>query len=357
MKRAIITAVCLLLAPAVALAAGSTANLSGDSGSGVAVITITGDTISYNILVSGLSSPDSASLSDGETTVDLAPTFAAGSAVGSVVDATAAADIEADPTAWTVTVGDGSSTLSGTLFGTGGEDAGTIALEMDSYDVQEGAGAATLRVGRMGNTTGQVSVSYRTVDGTAVAGIDYTAASGVLTWATGAGGYKTLTVPILANDVVDPERDFTVELFGVGGGAVLGSLDSAEVSIADDDNPTDPCVAGDTTACLSDARFQVAIDWATSDGRSGQAEKVDLTDDGAWFWFFNQTNPEMFVKVLDACTEGLGNRYWVFAAGLTNVEVTITVTDTGTGLVKVYENAQGTAFQALQDTSAFASCP
>ncbi len=356
MKRAILITACVLLAPALALATGFTANLSGDGGSGVAVITITGNTISYNILVSGLSSPDAAELSDGSTTIDLAPTFSGGSAIGSVSNA-AASDVEADPGSWTVTVGNGSASVSGQLLGTSGEDAGTLAFEMDSYEAQEGAGAVGVKVSRTGNTVGQVSVSYRTVDGSAVAGVDYTATSGTMTWANGSGGAKTITVPILANSVPDAARDFTVELFGPGGGAVLGSPDSTEVSIADDDSPTDPCVADGTTACLSDDRFQVVIDWAAADGRSGQAGKVDLTDDGAWFWFFNQSNPEMFVKVLDACTPSLGNRYWVFAAGLTDVEVTITVTDTETGLVRTYESAQGNAFDALQDTSAFASCP
>lgn len=51
------------------------------------------------------------------------------------------------------------------------------------------------------------------------------------------------------------------------------------------------------------------------------------------------------------------SRYWVFAGGLTNVQVTTTVTDTQTGTVKIYTNPLGQAFQPTQDTSAFATCP
>jgi hypothetical protein len=47
--------------------------------------------------------------------------------------------------------------------------------------------------------------------------------------------------------------------------------------------------------------------------------------------------------------------FWFFAGGLTNLETTITVTDTLTGRVKTYTNPQGTAFRAIQDTKAF-SC-
>jgi hypothetical protein len=50
----------------------------------------------------------------------------------------------------------------------------------------------------------------------------------------------------------------------------------------------------------------------------------------------------------------LNNRYWVFAGGLTNVNVVITVTDSQTGVIKTYTNLQGTAFRPIQDTSAFA---
>ena len=59
--------------------------------------------------------------------------------------------------------------------------------------------------------------------------------------------------------------------------------------------------------------------------------------------------------MLSGC--GLNNHYWVFAAGLTNVEVTLTVRDTQSGSEKTYFNPLGTAFQPVQDTSAFETCP
>lgn len=50
-------------------------------------------------------------------------------------------------------------------------------------------------------------------------------------------------------------------------------------------------------------------------------------------------------------------KLWVFAGGLTNVKVDLTITDMANGASKVYHNPQGTAFQPIQDTSAFATCP
>jgi DNA-binding beta-propeller fold protein YncE len=107
--------------------------------------------------------------------------------------------------------------------------------------------------------------------------------------------------------------------------------------------------------CLSGNRFKVSATWTTPDGKSGVGIPAALTGDTGYFWFFNPANVEAVVKVVDGC--GLNNRFWVFAGGLTNVKVALTVTDTKTGMFKTYSNAQGIAFQPIQDTAAFATCP
>jgi PKD repeat protein len=117
-----------------------------------------------------------------------------------------------------------------------------------------------------------------------------------------------------------------------------------------------PCVAGDQTMCLNGGRFMVQAHWTKNDGSSGDGTAVKLTDDSGYFWFFDPTNIEMVLKVLNGCS--INNAYWVFAAGLTNVQVDLTVTDTTTGAVYTNRNPQGTAFVPIQSTSAFpASCP
>ncbi len=59
----------------------------------------------------------------------------------------------------------------------------------------------------------------------------------------------------------------------------------------------------------------------------------------------------MVIKVVDG--RAFNNHLWVFAGGLTNVQVVITVTDTQTGAVQTYTNNQGVAFAPIQDTAAF----
>lgn len=114
------------------------------------------------------------------------------------------------------------------------------------------------------------------------------------------------------------------------------------------------CTASNTRLCLNGSRFRVEATWTTRDGDSGPGRVVSLTPDTGYFWFFDNTNVEMVVKVLDGC--GVNGRYWVFAGGLTDTRVRLTVTDTRTGTSKQYNNPQGTPFRPIQDTEAFASC-
>ncbi|MEM8931243.1 MAG: PA domain-containing protein [Acidobacteriota bacterium] len=136
--------------------------------------------------------------------------------------------------------------------------------------------------------------------------------------------------------------DVTIPTVGIGAG--VGAAIRAEA-------------CGDIVSNIGGAdgsRFQVSAQW--SDGTQSQAAgSVRLTDDTGYFWFFDENNVELVVKVLDGCA--INENYWVFAAGLTDVEVTITVLDTTNGQAQTYENALGTPFAPIQDIEAFATCP
>ena len=110
------------------------------------------------------------------------------------------------------------------------------------------------------------------------------------------------------------------------------------------------------TLCLNGGRFSVTAHWEKPDGTSGDGNGIGLTGDSGYFWFFDSANIEVVIKVLNGCA--INHNYWVFAAGLTNVAVHLTVTDSETGAVYEQDNPQGMAFAPIQDTNAFiASCP
>jgi len=117
-----------------------------------------------------------------------------------------------------------------------------------------------------------------------------------------------------------------------------------------------PCVQDEHTLCLNNGRFIVTAHWTKPDTTSGEGTAVVLTGDSGYFWFFDASNIELIVKVLNGC--GLNNAYWVFAAGLTNVGVDLQIIDSQTGVPYEKQNAVGTAYAPIQDTGAFpGSCP
>ncbi len=80
-----------------------------------------------------------------------------------------------------------------------------------------------------------------------------------------------------------------------------------------------------------------------------------LNDDSGLFWFFEPDNWELLIKVLDGCN--YSGHHWVFAAAATDVEYTLTVTDTASGATRTYGNELGNPAPAVVDTQAFATCP
>jgi hypothetical protein len=116
------------------------------------------------------------------------------------------------------------------------------------------------------------------------------------------------------------------------------------------------CRPAATRLCLRQGRFAVEASWRTADGGSGPGRVTEArTADSGLFYFFRPGNWELQVKVLDGCP--VNGRYWVFAAGTTNVEYTLTVTDLARGEEATYHNPQGTVSLATTDVEALATCP
>ena len=127
-------------------------------------------------------------------------------------------------------------------------------------------------------------------------------------------------------------------------------------------DPLAPCVPGAATLCIDDRpgdrRFEVTAQYSTNEGggRSGAAQAVPLgslgVDHGGLLWFFDATNPEMLVKVIDGCA--VDQRFWLFFAAGTNAGFTLSARDTHTGTIRTYANPDLTAAAPVQDTAAFA---
>ncbi|MBT8127893.1 MAG: hypothetical protein KJP15_10440 [Gammaproteobacteria bacterium] len=112
--------------------------------------------------------------------------------------------------------------------------AGSLQFSAPTYTVAEDGVTASITVTRVGGTFGTVGVDYASSDGTAMAGSDYTAVIGSLSFADGVTS-QTFTIDIL--DDVDYEGDETLDLAlsNPTGGAGLGSPASAVLTIAEDE--------------------------------------------------------------------------------------------------------------------------
>ena len=102
-------------------------------------------------------------------------------------------------------------TLTGAVVNIRDDDVpGTVVVSTPALTTAE-TGSAMVGLKRFGGVAGGVVVGFRTVDGTAHAGVDYTATNGSVTFTA---GQLTLAipVPIRPNQMVDGDRTFTLEL-------------------------------------------------------------------------------------------------------------------------------------------------
>ena len=110
---------------------------------------------------------------------------------------------------------------------------GTLTFTKAIYSTNENSGKAVITVNRTGGSDGSVTVHYKTVDGTAHAGTDYTSTSGTLTFGSGITN-QTFNVFISDNVTAQPDRFLSLQLFTPGGNATLGTT-NAQLVIIDND--------------------------------------------------------------------------------------------------------------------------
>jgi len=112
---------------------------------------------------------------------------------------------------------------------------GAIGFSASAYSISETGSVATITVVRTNGSVGAVGVNYTTANGTALAGTDYTGASGSFTWANGDASVRTFNVGITDNFVTNANKTVSLQLSGISGGAASGTL-AATLTIVDNDS-------------------------------------------------------------------------------------------------------------------------
>jgi hypothetical protein len=99
-----------------------------------------------------------------------------------------------------------------------------------STDTDENAGSVQVEIARKDASRGKVQVDYATSDGTALAGADYMATSGTVTFNDGETS-KTISVPILPDNKIEGDETFFVNLSNPTGGAMVDNTNPGVVTI------------------------------------------------------------------------------------------------------------------------------
>ncbi|MGH7894473.1 MAG: Calx-beta domain-containing protein, partial [Candidatus Binatia bacterium] len=172
-------------------------------------------------------------------------------------------------------------TTTVTIFDNESAAESMLQFSAAKYLVSEASGPVVLTVTRTGSDfSAPVSVNYTMTAGSAVAGSDYTASSGTLSWASGDSTSRTITIAITNDAVAESPEQFTVTLSAVSPGAGLGTPAVATVLILDDDEPFPPLggfPAGWTVPGTATAGWHVSNDPGAFDGAF--ALKTDTIDD------------------------------------------------------------------------------
>ncbi len=118
------------------------------------------------------------------------------------------------------------SALAGCLHENSGS-ADTLQFKSTSYLTEEIYKNLSITIVKTG--TSPCNITYTTMDGTALAGVDYTATSGTLEFKQ-SDNQKDIVIPVTADGWYTTPKDFTVKLTSPGGATIRGPV-SATVTI------------------------------------------------------------------------------------------------------------------------------
>ncbi len=114
---------------------------------------------------------------------------------------------------------------------------GAFTFGATSYSTNENRTNAQLTILRLNGSSGLATITYRTVDGTAIGGQDYTATNVILAFADGEVS-KTIFIGLIDDLLVESAETFGMVLSKPTGSATLGTTTNLLVTIVDNDVST-----------------------------------------------------------------------------------------------------------------------
>jgi Calx-beta domain len=234
-----------------------------------------------------------------------------------------------------------------TISGAASAAVGTLVLADASYNVSQSAQTVTISVNRTGGAVGAVSVGYQTLNGTAIAGTDYTSSAGTLNWADGDSASKSFQVTVSNASPFLGDKTFSVALSAPTGGVMVGNPQISTVTIAGDASPpvgslqlsaaTYSVGQGAGTVSITVDRTggshgAATVAYSTTNGTA--AAGTDFTAaSGTLQWADGDTAPKSFTVAISNATPFSGNKS--FTVNLTTPSAGATISSPGNATVTI----------------------
>ena len=227
---------------------------------------------------------------------------------------------------------------------------GSVQFSLAAYSLSETGGLATITVTRTGGFASGVTVRFETQNGSATAGLDYTAVFNNLVFAANQVS-KTVLIPVLNDSLAEGNETVQLTLRNPGGGATLGVISNAVLTIIDD-KPTLEFVSttfttneAGSTAVFAVVRTgnganTVTVNFATEDGTALAGPDYKATNGTLTF------GPNVFTQnvTITIINDTLVEADEIFSVNLTNA-VDAILGSSSNAVVTILDNDLGGIIQ------------
>ena len=111
----------------------------------------------------------------------------------------------------------------------------SVAFSSTQFSINESVGSATITVARSGNLAQAISVNYSALANSATDSVDFNATSGTLNWDANDDSVQSFNIQIINDMLNEPNETVTLSLSMPSESTSLGTIQSAELVIIDDD--------------------------------------------------------------------------------------------------------------------------
>ncbi|MGE4011160.1 MAG: Calx-beta domain-containing protein, partial [Alphaproteobacteria bacterium] len=229
------------------------------------------------------------------------------------------------------TIADGTGV--GTILDNDSPSQHSTELNIGSVTVNENAGTATFVVTRTGDTTGASTALFATADGTAIAGADYTATAGLVSFGAGVT-QMTISVAVADDAIVESTESFLLNLTSPTGATISNNTGIGTI-VDNDSTPQNfvPMViindrvvdeaAGTVTFTvtrLGDLSNGSTVNFNTSDGTANAGQDYTGTA-GSLVFAAGQATASITVAIADDALDESSETFNVNLTGITNANV------------------------------------